>query len=61
MREWCGCGAAIRARRRDVIAWRTAHRCVTQPAEEPSQQIVGGAYVERAWDQDTSPRIGFHS
>ncbi|HEU5223447.1 MAG TPA: hypothetical protein VFU07_07175 [Candidatus Lumbricidophila sp.] len=25
MREWCGCGAAIYGRRRDVLTWRTTH------------------------------------
>lgn len=36
MREWCGCGAAIRARRRDVLAWRHDHRCNVQVIETGS-------------------------
>ena len=39
MREWCGCGASIRARRKDVIAWRTNHW--HQTAEEPEPQKEG--------------------
>ncbi len=38
MREWCGCGASIRARRRDVIAWRTNHWHHGQPEPEPEKQ-----------------------
>ena len=26
MREWCGCGAGIRGRRKDIREWRTTHR-----------------------------------
>lgn len=38
MREWCGCGASIRASRRDVIAWRTTHQHQGQPTPEPEMQ-----------------------
>lgn len=31
MREWCGCGAGLKAARRDVLTWRTGHRCNITP------------------------------
>lgn len=47
MREWCGCGASIRARRSDVLRWRTTHR--HDGKEEPEPQREGAhAYVENA-------------
>lgn len=40
MREWCSCGASIRARRKDVIAWRGTHHHsnAEQPEQEPDRQ-----------------------
>lgn len=39
MREWCSCGASIRARRGDVLVWRQSHRCnVGDPEPEPQKQ-----------------------
>jgi hypothetical protein len=42
MREWCGCGAAIRARRSDVLTWRKEHTCPPR-AEDPPGQYGGGS------------------
>lgn len=36
--ERCGCGASIRASRRDVIAWRTSHWHQGQAAPEPDRE-----------------------
>lgn len=38
MREWCSCGCSIRARRKDVLEWRTSHRHDSKPEEEPDKQ-----------------------
>lgn len=38
MQEWCSCGGSVKGRRRDVIAWRTQHNCVTKPDSEPEPQ-----------------------
>ncbi len=60
MREWCGCGASIRARRRDVLTWRKEHRCVP-PTEEPPGQYGGGSDTQingqQTWFEDRV--IGF--
>lgn len=59
MREWCGCGAAIRARRRDVLTWRAEHRC-TPPSEPTPGQYGGDARVETNYQQtDFADTIGF--
>lgn len=61
MREWCGCGAAIRARRRDVLTWRTEHHCPTRPDTDDGAHISAGAIVERSYQpEDDTVRIGFH-
>lgn len=66
MREWCSCGAAVRARRRDVLAWRAQHTCPDRPTLEPDTHIGTGAQVEHAgerWYDGENPiiqaRIGF--
>ena len=38
MREWCGCGASIRARRKDVLVWRDKHRHDSKEEPEPEKQ-----------------------
>jgi hypothetical protein len=43
MHEWCGCGAGVRGRRRDVLTWRTEHRCAPQAAEDTPGQYGGGS------------------
>ncbi len=60
MREWCGCGAAIRARRSDVLNWRATHRCVPA-SEDPPGQYGGDSTTERNIDQTWigEDRIGF--
>ncbi len=60
MREWCGCGAAIRARRRDVLAWRTEHRC-TPAAEDQPGQYGGDSHTEINQSQTWfgEDRVGF--
>lgn len=60
MREWCGCGAAIRARRHDVITWRIEHRCTPQ-AEQPPGQYGGGSHIETNYAQTSfaDDRVGF--
>ncbi len=63
MREWCSCGAAIRASRRDVLQWRTSHRCPDRPTPDDTH-ITTGAMVEHAgtrhYDGDTPiPQAGF--
>lgn len=50
MREWCGCGASVRARRKDVLDWRVAHRCVPAPEQTPGQ-YGGDARVETNYQQ----------
>lgn len=64
MREWCSCGAAIRARRRDVLTWRTQHTCPDRPTDQV--HISTGAIVEhsgaRYFDGEmpiVTARIGF--
>lgn len=47
MREWCSCGSSIRARRKDVLAWRGTHKCNTNPEPEPDKQGAQ-AYIENA-------------
>ena len=42
MQEWCACGASIKARRRDVLAWRKTHGCVKAEAEPDKQ----GAFAQ---------------
>lgn len=49
MREWCHCGAAIRASRRDVIRWRDTHRCPDKPEEAPEPEGAQ-AHVEQAYE-----------
>lgn len=60
MREWCGCGAAVRAGRRDVLAWREQHRCVPK-GEDPPMQYGGDANTQvngqQTWFEDRV--IGF--
>lgn len=65
MREWCSCGAAVRASRRDVLAWRAEHHCPDRPAPA-GMHVSGGAYVEnsgpRYYDGEApivTARIGF--
>lgn len=48
MREWCSCGAAIRARRTDVVRWRAEHRCPDRPQPDDGAHITAGAIVEHA-------------
>ena len=47
MREWCSCGAAIRARYSRIKEWRTQHHCPDRPANEPEPQGTV-AIVEQA-------------
>jgi hypothetical protein len=63
MREWCGCGAGIHARPKQVALWRVNHK---HDSEEPGPQKNGSeANTERAAqvDYDQGPffsaRIGF--
>ena len=69
MREWCGCGASIRARRKDVLVWRDKHRHDAQSEPEPDKNGAQ-AQVETAWRPgftddsirsipDVQARIGF--
>jgi hypothetical protein len=63
MREWCSCGAAIRGRRRDVLAWRAEHRCPDRPPSGDTH-VSAGARVETADFYESDPpivtaRIGF--
>lgn len=52
MREWCSCGASIRATRRDVLQWRTSHR---HDANDPEPQKQGTqSQVETAWRDPTT-------
>ena len=52
MREWCHCGSAIRARRRDVLQWRTNHACPGRPEESTGDvHVSAGALVEHAGDR----------
>lgn len=37
MQEWCHCGASIKARRKDVLAWRGAHTCPDRTVEPEPQ------------------------
>ena len=46
-REWCSCGAAVRGRRRDVLAWRAEHRCPDRPPRDDTH-VSAGARVETA-------------
>jgi len=59
VREWCGCGSSIRARRSDVLTWRSTHRFV--PASEPTPGQYGGdARVETNYQQTAfTDTIGF--
>jgi hypothetical protein len=66
VREWCSCGAAIRARRADVIAWRREHRCPDRPEPDSGAHVSAGAFVQHAGDRDfdgehpiVQARIGF--
>ena len=38
MREYCGCGASIRARRKDVLVWRDNHIHEGRPKPEPEKK-----------------------
>lgn len=60
MREWCGCGAAIRARRADVLTWRREHTCPPRGEDAPGQ-YGGGSHLEINHDQTWigQDRIGF--
>lgn len=70
MREWCSCGAAIRAPKRTVIQWRTGHQHGSaEPEREPDKQGTE-AHTETAWRPtatddgqriipDITARIGF--
>ena len=48
MREWCSCGASIRARRRDVIRWRGAHRHDQQEQQQEPDRQGAQSQVEHA-------------
>lgn len=50
MREWCSCGAAIRGRRSDVLAWRAEHQCPDRPPGD-GVHVSTGAQVEHAGDR----------
>lgn len=60
MREACSCGAWVHGRRRDVLEWRSAHKC---PDRQPDDVVqVGGSQVENAAYREThglEARIGF--
>ena len=51
MREWCHCGSAIRARRRDVLQWRTNHACPGRTEPDNDAHISASAHVEHAGDR----------
>ncbi len=38
VKEWCGCGAAIRASKGEVVKWRSNHLHEGKPADEPQRQ-----------------------
>lgn len=63
MREWCGCGAAIRASRRHVIQWRTQHHCPNKHDTEPDGIVqLNGAQIEHGAhyiSDGLEARIGF--
>ena len=69
MREWCSCGSSIRASRRDVLQWRTAHRhdkdVDPKPDKQGSQAQVETANREPAYVDgeryipDIQARMGF--
>lgn len=48
MREWCGCGAAIRARRHDVLKWRNDHNHPGTQADPEPERNGAHAQVEHA-------------
>jgi len=54
VQEWCQCGASIKARRKDVIAWRTEHRHDVTPEPEPEKQ---GAFAQA---EHAGPRTHEH-
>ena len=61
MRIWCSCGAAIRAQRRDALAWEQRHTCPDKTMQDGEIHITTGAQVENAYQYDpmTQVRIGF--
>ncbi len=75
MREWCGCGAAIRARRSDVLKWRNNHNHPGESAPDDPERNGSHAHIEHAgpryfehesaWGPDAPivnarTRTGFH-
>lgn len=58
MREWCSCGAAIQARRRDVIVWRDQHRCPDREDEPRVPPSGATSDTQIAW-RDSDAVIGF--
>ena len=61
MRIWCSCGAAIRARRQDALAWEQRHTCPDKPEQDGDLHVSTGAQVENAYQHDpyAQIRIGF--
>lgn len=62
MRMGCSCGAWIKARRSDALAWEQRHRCPDRPELDGDIHVATGAQVENAarheWD-GMEARIGF--
>lgn len=56
MREGCSCNAWVRGTTRQVLRWRTEHRCPDRPDEPPQIDDRGFAVTDLA---STVP-IGFH-
>lgn len=60
MREWCGCGAAIYARKRTVIEWRREHRCPDRPDQPMVPPTGATSQVETNYQQTAfEDRAGF--
>jgi hypothetical protein len=62
VREWCGCGAAIHASKRDVVKWRTNHRHENNDEEPQKQGAFTSSEIGPSYYMGSAPieaRIGF--
>jgi len=54
MREWCGCGSAIRASRKDVLAWRQDHN---HPPDRDAEKQGAESRTELSYHEPDQPTI----
>ena len=62
MREGCSCNAWVRGTTRQVLRWRTEHRCPDRPEPEGADHINTGALIENSARREydgMEARIGF--